>query len=61
MTQQFQNLLAGPGVQRAGRFVRDHRIRAGDQRAGDRDPLLLTAGELARPPLEVLAEPDRGE
>jgi hypothetical protein len=41
--QQPENLLAGGLVEVAGRLVSQHHRRAGDQRSGDRDALLLAA------------------
>ena len=41
-----------------GRLVGEDHLRPGDQRAGDRDALLLAARELARPVLDAVAEPD---
>ena len=42
------HLLAQRLVQRAERFVQQHDRRFEDQRAGQRDALLLPAGELRR-------------
>ena len=41
--QQAEHLAARGGVQRAGRLVGEDHFRLGDQRPGDRHPLLLTA------------------
>ena len=38
-------------VERGERLVEQQQVGAGGQRAGQRDPLLLAAGELPRPPL----------
>jgi hypothetical protein len=46
--QQRQDRRARGAVQVARRLVREHDRRAADQRACDRQPLALTAGELAR-------------
>ncbi len=48
-------------VQGAGRLVREDHPGLGDQRAGDGDPLALTAGELVGAVTEPVAETDRGE
>ena len=48
VAQQVEDLAARAGVQRAGRLVGEHHLRAREQRAGDRDALLLAAGQLAR-------------
>ena len=42
------DLFGGPGVEVAGRLVGEQQLRLVDQRARDRDALLLAAGELAR-------------
>ena len=44
------------GVERAQGLVEQQDLRFGDQRAGNGDPLLLAAGELAHPAIEELAE-----
>ena len=44
------HLLAQLEVERAERLVEQQRGRAVDERAGERDPLLLAAGELAGTP-----------
>ena len=38
-------LLLGRGVDRGGRVVEDQHARVGEQRARDRDPLALAAGQ----------------
>ena len=45
--QQGQHLARGRGVEGAGRLVGEDDRGVGDQRPGDRDPLLLAAGERA--------------
>ena len=52
LVQQVEDLHAGAEVELAGRLVGQQDRVAGRQRAGDRHPLLLAAGELVR---EVLA------
>jgi len=47
--QQAEHVGAGPGVKVAGGLVGEDNLRAAGQRAGDRDPLLLAAGQLGRP------------
>ena len=39
------DLVLGGAVDRAGRVVEDQDARVGQQRAGDREPLALPAGE----------------
>src|SRR6478736_9422399 len=46
--EERQDLLRALGVELAGRFVEEDEGRIGDDGARDRDPLLLSAGELAR-------------
>ena len=46
VAQQAEHLGRRAGVEVAGRLVREHDGRLGDERAGDRDALLLAAGEL---------------
>ena len=46
--------VAGQRVCRAERLVHQHHRRVGGERAGDPDPLLLAAGELARQAVPVL-------
>ena len=52
--KQFEDLTARLRVEVAGRLVREDDRRLGDERAGNRDALLLSAGELGRP---VLPDP----
>ena len=44
--QQCEHLASGTRVQRSGRLVGEHHFWSGDEGPGDRDPLLLTAGQL---------------
>ena len=53
-----QDLLRGGGVQVAGRLVGEDQRRVGDQRAGDRDALLLAAGQLGGQVVDAVAQPD---
>ncbi len=57
--QQIDDLLAGGFVEIAGRLVGDEDRGIGRQRAGQRDALLLAAGQLRRIVMQALAEPDR--
>jgi hypothetical protein len=51
---QLVHLLLQAGVQAAERLVEEQHARFGGQRTGQRDPLLLPAGERAgRPPVEA--------
>ena len=55
--EQPQDLVGALAVEVAGRLVGDDQVGVGDDRPGDRDALLLTAGELAGvmvlPPFEA--------
>ena len=51
-----EHLLDHLGVERDGRLVEQHDLRLHAQRAGDRDALLLAAGELARIFLRLLGD-----
>ena len=62
--QQAQHQLAGLAVERAGGLVGEDQPARADQRAGDRDALLLAAGELVREAVGELVQADlleRGE
>jgi hypothetical protein len=45
---QSENHIRGLMIQVCGRLIREYQLRPGDQRAGDGNPLLLTAGKLIR-------------
>src|SRR5215203_4160906 len=51
----------GEGVEGRERLVEEEHLRLGHEGAGDRDPLLLAAGQLARPAAGMLDEPDAGK
>ena len=53
LLQQVEHRLAGGAVQVAGRLVGQQHRRLGDQRPGDRHPLLLAAGELVGPVVDA--------
>ena len=57
--QDGHDLGAGAGVEVAGRLVGEQQRRVADERAGDGDPLLLTAGHLRGSMTEAMAQPDR--
>jgi hypothetical protein len=59
--QQVEDLAAGAGVQRAGRLVGEQHSGPGDQGTGDGHPLLLPAGQLARPVPGAVREAHLGE
>ena len=58
VAQQVEDLAARRRVEVARRLVGEHDGRPRDERARDRDSLLLAAGELGRPVRETLREPD---
>jgi hypothetical protein len=55
--EQAHDLLSGFLIELAGGLVREEQLRPARQRAGDGDPLLLAAGELAGALLGVVGEP----
>ena len=62
--QQPQHAGRRVRVQGAGRLVGEDHFRPGDQRPGDRHPLLLPAGQFGRPPPQLVAaqaHPGRGQ
>ena len=58
VAQEGEDLAAGPRVERAGRLVGEDDLGPRDERAGDRDALLLAARELGGPVAQAVAEPD---
>ncbi len=58
LLEQIEDLLAGVGVQRAGRLVGQDDIRPVDQGAGDGDALLLAAGEFVGAVVGAVAQAD---
>jgi len=61
LEQQLADLLAGRGVERAGRLVGEEQLRPVHQGPCDRDPLPLPAGEPRRVRVPVLPDPQRRE
>ena len=59
LVEDAQHLLAAGAIERAGRLVGKDDVGIVDQRAGDRDTLLLAARELAWPVIDAAphAEP----
>jgi hypothetical protein len=57
----LQHALHQLGVERGGRLVEQHHTGAHGQRAGDGRPLLLPAGQLARPAAGKLAQAQLGQ
>ena len=58
LVEDLHDLLAGPGVEVAGRLVGEDDRRAVDQGAGDGDALALSARELVRLVPHAVREPD---
>ena len=56
---EVEDLGAGSRVEVAGRLVGEHDVGPGVEGPGDRDALLLAAGELARTVLQAVGETDR--
>ena len=56
--EQRQHGRAVLAVEVAGRLVGQHQLGIVDERAGDREPLLLAAGQLVRPAIGDLGEPE---
>jgi len=61
---QFKDQFAGASVQIAGRLIGQQDLRLSDERPGQRQPLLLAAGKLARTMMPAvfqshLAQPPR--
>src|SRR5262245_42390608 len=56
--EDAHDLLRGAGIQVAGRLVGQDQLRVVDERAGDRDALLLSARELARVVVPAVREAD---
>ena len=52
------HLVAQPGIEVGQRLVEQDQLRVGHQRAGQRDALLLAAGQLRRQPVEQLGALD---
>ena len=61
LLEQAQDLGRGAAVEGAGGLVGEEQARAVHERAGDRDALLLAAGELHRPVMGAVREADAAE
>ena len=57
--QQLADLDDAGGVERVGRLVEDEQLGAVQQRAGEREPLLVAEREPPGAPVGVLAEPQQ--
>ena len=57
--QHLEHCFGVSGVEVTGGLVGEDDRRAGDQRAGDGDALLLTAGELRRPVIEAVLDAEQ--
>ncbi len=58
LQQQVDDVVSGRAVEIACRFVRQENRRVVGERSGDRDALLLAAGELRRVVMAAAREPD---
>ena len=58
LAQEREHVAPGAPVERSGRLVGEHDLGPGDERAGDRDALLLAAGELRGTVAQAVLEPD---
>ena len=58
LVEQRHDLGAGVAVEVAGRLVGEDQRRLRDERARDRDPLLLAARQLGRLVVEAIAQPE---
>ena len=56
MAQRRQHARAGARIELSGGFVRQKHPRRVGERDGDREALLLAAGELRRPPVAAVVE-----
>ena len=54
LIQQIEDFLAVGGVEVAGRLVRQNQFWTGDDRTGNGDALLLSAGQLLRPVIAAM-------
>ena len=61
LAEEVDHFLAGLGVEVAGRLVAQQQLRRAEQRARDRDALLLAARQLARPAVREVGEPDAAQ
>ena len=59
LLEHLHDFVAGLGVEVTGRLVGQDDVGVVDQRAGDRDALLLAAGELRRAVIEPVAQADQ--
>ena len=59
--QRLEHVIGGVRIEVAGRLVREQHPRRVGDRAGDRDPLLLAAGQFRRPVGDAVAEAEIGQ
>ncbi len=59
--EQLEHVHGHAGIEVAGELVAQQDRRLAGHRPGDRDPLLLPAGQLQRQPAAAVGEPDGGE
>ena len=58
VVDQIDHASRGDAVEGAGRFVREDHVRLGDERSGDRSPLLFATRQLARPGMGNMRQPE---
>ena len=58
LAQEAEDAAPGAGVERSSWLVGEHHLGPGDERAGDRDALLLAAGQLRGAVVQALLQPD---
>ena len=58
LVEQVHDLGAGVAVEVAGRLIGEDQRGFGDERSGDRDALLLSAGQLGRLVVQAIAHPE---
>ncbi len=58
LLKDAENFFTAMAVERAGRFVGKNDLRIVDERAGDGNALLLSAGKLARAMMRAFAHPE---
>ena len=56
--QMVLQVAPGEGIERGERLVQQQHFRLRHQRAGDRHPLRLAAGQFARPGIGLVGKPD---
>src|SRR4051812_9424287 len=58
LTDELMHADTGKRIERGKGLIKEQKLGLLDQRAGERDALGLSAGEIARPVIETIAEAD---